>query len=59
MLLGEPSEAARILKEAKLRTLDYQSIVAPAFAGVFVQGMAHGAEAAFAEILKAGLEPGA
>ena len=58
-LLGEPSEAARILKEAKLRTLDYQSIVALAFAGVFVQGMAHGAEAAFAEILKAGLEPGA
>jgi tetratricopeptide (TPR) repeat protein len=58
-LLGEPSKAASILREAKLRALDYQNIVAPAFARVFVQGMAPGAEAAFSEILKAGLDPAA
>ena len=53
--LGKPADAARILKQSTLRTLDYHGAVARCFVNVFVQDKTPGIEAAMQEILKAGL----
>ena len=53
--LGKPADAARILKQSRLRTLDYHNAVAQCFVNVFVQDKTPGIEAAMQEILKAGL----
>lgn len=53
--LGKPVDAARVLKQSTLRTLDYHGAVARCFVDVFVQDKTPGIEAAMQEILKAGL----
>jgi tetratricopeptide (TPR) repeat protein len=53
--LGKPADAARILKQSPLRTLDYYNAVARVFADVFVRDKTPGTEAALQEILKVGL----
>ena len=53
--LGEPATAARILSQAKLRTLEYRNTVAPAFVRVFLNEKRPGIEAAARELFAVGL----
>jgi tetratricopeptide (TPR) repeat protein len=53
--LGKPADAARILKQSTLRSLDYHGAVARVFVNVFVQDKTPAIEAAMLEIFKAGL----